>query len=372
MDATFAIPGAPPGFGNRRRQALRDVFHGIVARTKTWPADALLIPGDLFEIERVTRDTIAFLKAEFESLSPIPIFIAPGNHDPFTRSSPYTCESWPEHVMIFEKPEWTSYSLDSISLTVHGFAFDGPDISRNPFGNLRVPSDGRVHIALAHGSEMGSLPPEKGAYAPFHAGQAAAEGLRYLALGHYHSRKTFETVSGTWMEYSGAPEGHGFGEPGLHYYLEVEIEGKETRVTAVPSSRSIYLTHSIDCSRVAGSHEIIEAIRALAGSVNPRQIARVRLTGVASAAWHQEIPAIRDVVAPEFEFLELVDELEPEEDYETLGRQQTSLGAFVRRMNKELQSTTNPDRRRLVCRARELGAAAYQNRALRLLELDEG
>ena len=36
-------------FGNRRRQSLRDVFSAILRRAKEWPADAVLIAGDLFE-----------------------------------------------------------------------------------------------------------------------------------------------------------------------------------------------------------------------------------------------------------------------------------------------------------------------------------
>jgi len=150
LDASFAGTGMPAAFGNRRRQSLRDVFRSIVSRAGEWPADALLIAGDLFEQERVTKDTVAFLIGEFWSIAHVPVFIAPGNHDPYTPDSPYACEEWPENVHVFDQPVWQACSLADRPLVVHGFAFDGPDISSSPFGKLAVPDDGRVHVAVAH------------------------------------------------------------------------------------------------------------------------------------------------------------------------------------------------------------------------------
>jgi len=45
LDMCFASAHTPPGFGNRRRQSLRDVFHTIIRRAGEWPADVLLIAG---------------------------------------------------------------------------------------------------------------------------------------------------------------------------------------------------------------------------------------------------------------------------------------------------------------------------------------
>lgn len=62
---------------------------------------------------------------------------------------------------IFRTASWTEETLKNVPLTVHGFAFDGPDISRNPFHELRVADDGRIHVAVAHGSERGHQPAGK-------------------------------------------------------------------------------------------------------------------------------------------------------------------------------------------------------------------
>ena len=129
MDASFAGLAMPSSFGNRRRQSLRDVFHTIVERAGDWPADALLIAGDLFEHTRVSRDTLSFIVAEFQAIHHVPVFIAPGNHDPYQSDSPYAMESWPDNVHIFTEPAWRCHSVLEGRLAVHGFAFDGNPVS---------------------------------------------------------------------------------------------------------------------------------------------------------------------------------------------------------------------------------------------------
>lgn len=360
LDRCYAAAGASAAFGNRRRQALRDVLQGIVRRAAEWPADALLIAGDLFEQDRVTRDTIAYLRHLFESAAPLRVFIAPGNHDPAHPGSPYRTEPWPDNVTIFTAPEWTRADVDGTPLAVHGFGFDGPEISRNPFGRLRVPDDGRVHVAVGHGSEMGALPPNKGAYAPFRAEDAAPDGLVYLALGHYHGVKQINGPFRTRMYYSGAPEGHDFGEPGPHYHLEVTIDGEQVQIEMALSCRTIYTVHQLDCTEFKTGQQVVDSVRELALRTPQAEVARVVLTGAPPASWRHEIPAMRDALAQHFDWLDLVDALETAEDFDILARDGTALGTFVARVTEELSDTTDPARRRMLERAREVGLAAFR------------
>ncbi len=360
LDACFAAPGMPAGFGNRRRQSLRDVFHRIVAQAGEWPADALLIAGDLFELERVTRDTVAFLRHEFERIPDVPVFICAGNHDPATPQSPYVMESWPENVHIFRKPEWESCALENLPLTVHGFGFDGPGVSANPFGSLQVPRDGRTHVAVAHGSERGHQPPGKESYAPFDADEAAPEGLTYLALGHFHAVTPIETSSSACAYYAGAPEGLSFSETGPRHYLEVVVGEGDVQVTQVPSSNMVYGVRTVDCSTFETTQQLVDAIRSFPSEGGEEAIARITLTGTCASAVREGFDAVYDAVAPQFAFLELVDETTPQEDYETLAQEPTSLGAFLERLNEAVADAPDEDLRTMLRRARTLGLAAYR------------
>ncbi|MBI4557796.1 MAG: DNA repair exonuclease [Candidatus Hydrogenedentes bacterium] len=372
LDASFAVAGAPAGFGNRRRQSLRDVFRSIVRRAGEWPADALLIAGDLFELDRVSRDTLSLLNVEFASIPHVRVFIAPGNHDPYVPHSPYAAEVWPENVVIFSNPAWTLYPLPNVPLTVHGFGFDGPDLTVNPFGQLQIPPDGRVHVAVAHGSERGHQPPDKAAYAPFDAPQAAPDGLAYLALGHFHSLTRIEGDFRTAIYYSGAPEGHSFGEPGPRQYLEVELESGQVSVKPVESSRAVYETHTLDCTDFSTAQQIVDAIRAWPKQNAAARIVRLALQGLCAPAIRAQLESVRDAIAAEFEYFELVDQTESTEDYALLARENTSFGAFLYRMNEAIGAVAEEDRRRLLWRAREIGAAAYRGTALPIRGLERG
>ncbi len=365
LDSCFAGAGLPAGFGNRRRQSLRDVLHSIVARAGAWPADALLIAGDLFEGDRVSRDTVAFLMAEFESIPDVKVFIAPGNHDPFEAASPYATETWPANVHIFDSPSWTAVALKDGGLTVHGFGFDGADISENPFGKLTIgnPDEG-VHVAIGHGSAKGFQPPDSKDYAPFSPASAAVDGLSYLALGHFHSLTEVKGDFATTMMYPGAPEGHSFKETGPKVYLEVEIADGEAHVSPVRCSRVEYRQESMAVDDVASSQDVLDALREMAKKVETPPIMRVTLTGLCPPEIRSEFGSIYDAVANDFTYLDLVDKTEPLEDYEELGREETSLGAFVDTLNGEIANTTDEARKALLVRAREVGLAAFRRREL--------
>ncbi len=372
LDACYAALGMPAGFGNRRREGLRDVFHRIVTRAAQWPADALLIAGDLFDLDRVSRDTVAFLQAEFDAVRPLPVVIAPGNRDPYVPRSPYVTASWPSNVVIFDSPAWKSHTLKDEKLIVHGFGFDGPEIATNPFGDLRVRRlEGRVQVAVGHGSERGHQPVDKEACAPFDAATAAVKGLDYLALGHFHSATPIEGEFDTVMHYAGAPEGHNFDETGPRYYLEVEIDDKGVRVTPVASSSVVYSTHTVDCSDFDTAEQVIEAIRAIGTDSEQAQVARVTLVGLCGPDLHISIPAIHGAAASAFEALDLVNAAERMEDYEELARENTCLGVFIRKLNEETADAPDEARRRFVKRARELGLAAYRQRQPAIYELEE-
>lgn len=371
LDASFAGTRFPSGFGHRRRQGLREVFQSILQRAVEWPADAVLIAGDLFDLDRVTRDTVAFLRENIETIWPVPVFIAAGNHDPCMKGSPYLTEPWPANMHLFAQPQWTAYALDGVPLTVHGFGFDGPDISSNPFGALTIPDDGRMHAAVAHGSERGHQPPGKDSYAPFDADSAAVPGLKYLALGHFHSVTPVPNAAGVCMYYSGAPEGHDFNACGVHHYLEVELsDAGEVSVTPVPSSRAIYAVETLDCTPFTNSSQLVDALRDFRLQECFEHIVRVTLKGAMAPAIQSVLPSVREVLSEEFLFLDLLDETIPLDDYEELAQASTTLGAFVQRINQEIHDAPDAAVRAMLERARQAGVNAYRGREMPIAGLE--
>lgn len=373
LDTCFAGDAMPEGFGKAQRACIREAFSAMLRRAVEWPADAVLIAGDLFELSRVSRDTIAYLQGAFEELERIPVFIAPGNRDPYVPNSPYATASWPENVTVFDTPQWKACSVEGQGFVVHGFGFDGPEPSNNPFGTLRIEGEpGVIHVAVAHGSERGLLPAGKVACAPFDASSVAIKGLSYLALGHYHDTVAVPCNGDTVAHYAGAPEPLGFDELGERHYLEVDIDVLGARARPVVSSGMEYSIHTLDCSSFDTVDQIVRALQALPGELGQRCVARVTLTGLCEPDFPLNVSAIQAAASSAFGALDLVNDVEFAVDYEELARDNSCLGIFIRKLNQEMADAPDDARRRFVKRARALGLAAYrQRRPAAICEFDK-
>ena len=88
LDSPFAWASATGEAARQRRQALRDTLVRIVDLTREMNADALFCGGDLYEHDYFSPDTAEFLKHTFAGLVPLPVYIAPGNHDWYGPAKP--------------------------------------------------------------------------------------------------------------------------------------------------------------------------------------------------------------------------------------------------------------------------------------------
>jgi len=84
LDSAFS--GLDSRSAEIRRNELRSAFTSMITYARMNNADLIIIAGDLFDSEYVTKETISILRREFESFAK-PIFIAPGNHDPASQKS---------------------------------------------------------------------------------------------------------------------------------------------------------------------------------------------------------------------------------------------------------------------------------------------
>jgi DNA repair exonuclease SbcCD nuclease subunit len=104
LDAPFAWARAETA--RRRRQALRDTLGRILTLAAEVRAEAILCAGDLFEHDRVSPDTGAFLREALAGAGRL-VLIAPGNHDRYERQSLYADARWPDSVRVFREGRLT-------------------------------------------------------------------------------------------------------------------------------------------------------------------------------------------------------------------------------------------------------------------------
>jgi DNA repair exonuclease SbcCD nuclease subunit len=207
LDAPFAW--ARPATAALRRQNRRATLTRILELAEVERVDAILSGGDLFEHDRISPDTIEFLRASFGGTD-IPIYLAPGNHDWLSEASPYAVTDWSPNVNLFTEDRLTPAGLAD-GLTLWGAAHRAPANTDGFFATFR-PDRGGIHLALAHASERGFLAQQgsgKLPHAPFDAGELEASGLAHAFLGHFHVPRDADRYT-----YPGNPDPLEFGETG--------------------------------------------------------------------------------------------------------------------------------------------------------------
>jgi DNA repair protein SbcD/Mre11 len=324
LDAPFVWAGV--AVARRRRRALRDVLRRVTVLAVEERVDALLVGGDLFEHERTASDTGEFLRATFESLQPLPVFIAPGNHDWYGPDSLYARLSWPANVRIFSEDRLSPLDLQG-GLRLWGAAHCAPAGTRNFLEGFRTDGNA-VHLALFHGSELGLLPAERDAkrpHAPFRAAEIEAAGIDFAFLGHYHTPRDAPRFT-----YPGNPEPLTFGETGERGAVLAIVDDRG----AVRLERRIV--------RVSDVHDVMVDVGGFGTLQDLRQAIEERLKdlhGYARLTLHGDLAPQID--ARPGDFADIVHQLDATPfvrlgeiraayDLEAIGQEPTIRGQFVR------------------------------------------
>jgi exonuclease SbcD len=368
LDTSFSGSGFPSRLGDRKREAIRSTFRRILESAARESADLVLIAGDLFEHDRVTPDTVEFLKQQFESLGSVPVFIAPGNHDPCLRTSPYCEESWPQNVHIFREEEFASVELPHLGVRVTGFGFNRFQLDEHLFQKLGVLPGGARNLVLAHASDLSGVPDGKSAHGPFSIEEIAGKNVLYCALGHYHQQRPVSNgLDAAQVWYSGIPEGRAWDEEGLRGYLSGEIHDDGALVlTSCPSGQFPLATLILDCEGYSSREQIVDAVLQRRGAIfDPRTILRVRLEGAVDPKLDLSTAELEERLAEEVLHVVWENGTVPAIDFDALADERTLCGYYVRTLNRQIAAAPKSERAVLE-RARLYGVQALLGREVRI------
>lgn len=335
---------ASPELARLRRQALRDTLTNIVRIADEQHVDALTCGGDLYEQDRFTPDTAEFLRSTFAELDPLPVFLAPGNHDWFGPSSLYRQVEWSPNVHVFDAARLTPWTLAD-GLTLWGAAHCAPANTPGFFRDgFQVDRDG-VHVALFHGSEQGDLRFEgdgKVPHAPFRAQQVAQSGLHHALLGHFHG-----PVDAPTYTYPGNPDPLTFGETGERAAVLVTVsESGEVQTERLRVATSTVSDLSVDLTGITHSGQIGERVEGAVAALTG--VARVTLCGEIGPDVDlrlEDVAAMRpttlDALVPRLGRVTVA------YDYDRLAEEPTVRGQFVRDV-RDASNLTEDERRRVL------------------------
>lgn len=190
---------------SRLRELQREIPEQMLKISRQYGCKIWLLAGDIFD-GPYTRGTVLRLKQVFAECG-ASVFVAPGNHDPYRKGSPWLEEHWPDNVYVF-KGDLEAVVDDELDCRVFGAGFQSMDCP--PLLNgFSVGRKYRHEVCVIHGDPVNMNSP----YNPVSAAAVRDSGLDYLAMGHVHSSGQY-TVDSTVCAWPGCPMGRGWDETG--------------------------------------------------------------------------------------------------------------------------------------------------------------
>ena len=373
-----------------RRADQRRALERAVSQAIERGAPANLIPGDQFDLEGVDADTMAFaIGSAFDVPGCPPVFIAPGNHDPYFEGSHYWNPrrlaarglAWPAHVHIFSGAHWSSApvpALEGVRVWGRCFTANVPSLERPleppALSRLSAPNPIGFDVAVFHGSREGHLPTGQKLTGPFSDDEVLRAPFAYLAAGHYHqsSRVTANdgASAGVRLAYAGSAVAIDTTELGAHGALEVRVEYGTHRRPFVEvelvelDPRKVHdLTADVTgCTSAERIDRRIQKILEDAG-VTAQDIVTVRLTGrLARGVRYAAAPP--ELAARAFHLRLDRRALRPDHDVEALAASEatTTEEKFARALLEERDREQDPIQRALIESALYYGLDAFRLR----------
>mgnify|MGYP004550653937 FL=1 len=254
----------------RRKETVR-TFGKIVEIAEKTGAEVVIIAGDLFDSEHVTKSTAEYVLDRIKSADNILFCYLPGNHD---EKTPFIMTELPDNLIVMDSEN--NRLSPGENLTITAFAdcrdFDAaPPFDKDSF-----------NIVIYHGD-----------IAPI-VSKAEGKNIDYLALGHYHKRD-FGYIGnrGIWL-YPGCPNGRGFDECGEKGAELIDINGKEFEHCFIPTCDRIYHDIKLDISGLTSSAELAAEIKDATNDIPDSDLARIELVGKTNADFSIDSPIVHE------------------------------------------------------------------------------
>lgn len=348
LDSPFS--GLSPQQASALRQEQRQLLGMISSVCKEHKCQLLLLSGDLFDGQRVYRETLDVLRDTLSDCG-AQVFIAPGNHDHLSPTSPYLTQAWPENVHIFISQEPEGIFLEHLGCMVYGAAFTAPTMEPM-LRDFRVSPENKdyVNLMVLHGDTTLSASP----YNAISKEEIAQSGLDYLALGHIHQTIAPSSAGQTMYAWPGCPMGRGFDETGEKGIYIGRAEKGKVSCRFHPLALRQY-----ESIRVEAGADPLASILAALPDHTQSHIYRITLTGESEEV---HIPTLYSALSERFYALQLRDHTVPPLDLWTRCGEDTLEGMSLHTLHQALARCETPAQRRCIELAARRIAQIFEGR----------
>lgn len=270
-----------------RLQTLRRALE--LARSRA--VDAFIVAGDLFEDNLVDDALVSAVADLFAEFSSVPVFLLPGNHDPYTgpdsvwHRRPLAKAS--PNVRILTKAE----AIDLGEVVLLASPLQQKISTLDPSLKLAELSrdlpPGAAAIGVTHGAPAieGKHQPND---FPIALDAASRAGLAYLAIGHWHN--WLAELDGGRIVMPGTPEPDRFDHDrcGFVSFVEIPGGGLPPRIEPVPVATLTWRDLTFDLLAAEASRtSVAQALDTLTNAA--QTVVRITVSGSASPAVLAEV-----------------------------------------------------------------------------------
>jgi hypothetical protein len=299
-----ALAGLPGNIAGGLRQSVRETLREAFRNAAALPVDIVLIPGDVFEQDG--QDPAGQLRFVYElaaGIAPIPVAIAPGNHDAYGPGSPYAVEAVPANVALFTNAHFAA--LETRAGVVVGRATQaGESVGAVDWSKLPTPPPA-PGLMLLHASVLHAEDGRRHEQAIAPVSQRALEqcGYAYIALGHFHTHKEFQRSGAqgrvadglAFAAYAGCPQGQGWDEPGPKGYLVGQLDGAGAKLEFNPAAQHVILRRKLALPPEYANDALSQlehSLLSLADGLDQNDLLDLSLSGRWPQLWRPELEAL--------------------------------------------------------------------------------
>jgi DNA repair exonuclease SbcCD nuclease subunit len=285
MQAHFLPDEARARFAQDRFEAVRRIAE--LAREEG--CAFVVVAGDIFDSNHVNRQVVEKAIDALSSFA-VPVFLLPGNHDPFDPSSVCRTAEWtkrkPANVVVLEEAAAVSVP-GANGMEVVGFPWSSKHQLGDPVVscyNAAPSADGALRVVVGHGivDELSPNADDPSLIATAGMREALQSGkAHYVALGDRHSVTEISGTDGR-AYYSGTPVSTDYGEADPNDVLLVGLDADTCTVERRTVGTWVFDRSAFDLSGEEDVSVLEEWLDAV--SSKPTTVVKLALRGTLTLA----------------------------------------------------------------------------------------
>ena len=350
FDSPFVNLSEKDIMGDLRRLEQRKVFKKIIEYIKENNIKYFFISGDLYEHKYIKQSTIEYINKLFEEIPETNIYIAPGNHDPYTKNSYYNKYNWSKNVKIFgPKVE----KIETQDANIYGYGFDDFYCSDSGVENIEIEQTEKPNILIIHGNIDGSTI-EDMQYNSMSKKMLEEKGFDNVALGHIH-KKDYNTEENQKIVYPGSTISLGFDELGEHGMIVGDVEKNKLEIQFVKLDDKQFTKRELNVDNIYSKEELIEKINEL--KIEENNYVEIILIGNRNFEINK-YNLIRYILNNNI--IKIKDNTKIAYDLEKLENENTLKGLFIKEMNKKIKNAETEEEKEIIEKSIEIGLASLE------------